>query len=87
MNTISREELRDNVARVLRRAEEGEDFEITVNRRPVAYLSGIAGRRRFVPAKEFMRLFDIGGPLDKTFFADVSEGIDHELYDPYEPRS
>ncbi len=87
MNTITRQELRDNVAHVLRRAEEGEDFEITVDGRPVAYLSGIAGRRRFVPAKEFMRVFDVGPPLDKTFFADVSEGIDHELHDPYEPRS
>ena len=86
MNTISRQGLRDNVAHVLRRAEEGEDFEITVDGRPVAYLSGIAGRRRFVPAKEFMRVFDIGGPRDETFFTDVSKEIDHELHDPYEPR-
>ena len=86
MNTISRQELRDNVAHVLRRAEEGEDFEITVDGRPVAYLSGISGRRRFVPVKEFMRVFDIGDPRDETFFADVSKGIDHELHDPYEPR-
>ena len=86
MATIPQRELRNNVSDVLRRAEAGEDFEITVDGRPVARLSGIVGHRQFVPAAEFMRLFDIGGPLDTTFFEDVSEGIDHELYDPYEPR-
>jgi hypothetical protein len=33
-----------------------------------------------------MRLFDIAGPKDTTFFDDVSDGIDHGLYDPYDER-
>ena len=86
MSTIPQRELRNNVSAVLRRAEAGEDFEITVDGRPVARLSGIGGRRQFVPAAEFMRLFEIRGPRDTAFFADVSEGIDHELHDPYDPR-
>ena len=84
MNVIPQRELRNNVSDVLRRAEAGENFEITVDGRPVARLTGIVGRRRFVPAAEFMRLFDIPGPKDATFFDDVSEGIDHGLHDPYE---
>ena len=86
MNVIPQRELRNNVSDVLRRAEAGEDFEITVDGRPVARLTGIVGRRRFVPAADFMRLFDIAGPKDTTFFADVSDGIDHGPYDPYEER-
>jgi hypothetical protein len=53
----------------------------------VARLSGIVGRRRFVPAADFMRLFDIAGPKDTTFFDDIHEGIDDDLHDPYEARA
>lgn len=87
MATIPQRELRNNCSDVLRRAEAGEHFEITVDGRPVARLTGIAQRRRFVPAAEFMRLFDIPGPRDTTFFDDVTEGIDHSLHDPYELRT
>lgn len=87
MATIPQRELRNNCSEVLRRAEAGEEIEITVDGRPVARLTGIPGRRRFVPAEEFMRLFDIAGPRDTTFFEDVSEGIDHQPHDPYEQRS
>ena len=46
------------------------------------------GRRRFVPAAEFMRLFDTPMTPDlESFRRDVSEGIDHDLYDPYERHS
>ena len=86
MNVIPKRELRNNVSDVLRRAEAGENFEITVDGWPVARLTGIVGRRRFVPAADFMRLFDIAGPKDTTLFDDVSDGIDHGLYDPYEER-
>lgn len=87
MASIPQRELRNNCSDVLRRAEAGEDFEITVDGRPVARLTGIARRRRFVPAAEFMRLFDIAGPKDTTFFDDIREGIDDDLHDPYEPRA
>ncbi len=88
MATIPQRELRNNVSEVLRRAEAGEEFEITVDGRPVARLTGIANRRRFVPAAEFMRLFDTPMAPDlEQFRRDVSEGIDHDVHDPYEPRS
>lgn len=87
MNVIPQRELRNNCSDVLRRAEAGENFEITVDGRPVARLTGIVGRRRFVPAAEFMRLFDIAGPKDTTFFEDIREGIDDDLHDPYEARA
>lgn len=88
MATIPQRELRNNVSDVLRRAEAGEEFEITVDGRPVARLTGIVGRRRFVPAEEFMRLFATPFAPDwESFRRDVSEGIDHDLHDPYEPRS
>lgn len=88
MATIPQRELRNNVSEVLRRAEAGEEFEITVDGRPVARLTGIVGRRRFVPAEEFMRLFDTPFAPDlERFRRDVSEGIDHDVHDPYEPRS
>lgn len=38
MTTIPQKELRNNVAEVLRRAEAGEEFTITVSGRPVAQL-------------------------------------------------
>lgn len=83
MATIPQRELRNDVSSVLRRAEAGEEFEITVDGRPVARLTGIAGRRRFIPADEFVRLFDLSGMPDEAFLADVGEGIDHEVRDPF----
>ncbi len=45
MATIPQKELRNNVAEVLRRAEAGEAFTITVAGRPVARLGPTAKRR------------------------------------------
>jgi prevent-host-death family protein len=45
VTTIPQKELRNNVAEVLRRAEAGEEFTVTVAGRPVAQL-GPAARRR-----------------------------------------
>src|SRR5207245_3374534 len=47
MPTIPQKELRNNVADILRRAEAGEEFTITVAGRPVARL-GPAEKRRWV---------------------------------------
>jgi prevent-host-death family protein len=45
MTTIPQKELRNNVGEVLRRAETGEQFTITVAGRPVAELGPVAKRR------------------------------------------
>ena len=88
MATIPQRELRNNCSEVLRRAESGEDFEITVDGRPVARLTGITGRRRWVPVEDFMRLFATPHHPDwESFKRDVSEGIDFDVHDPWERHS
>ncbi len=85
MATIPQRELRNNCSAVLRRAEAGEEFEITVDGRPVARLTGIVARQRFVPVVDFLRLFDTPHHPDwESFKRDVSDGIDHGIHDPYE---
>ena len=50
MTTIAQRELRNNVGDVLRRAEGGERFTITVNGRPVAELGPVSVTRFADPA-------------------------------------
>ena len=84
MGAITSDELRLQLEHLLQRVEAGEEFEVSLEGRPVARLTGLGGRRRFVPAAEFMRLF-AKDPLDaEAFWRDVNEGIDHSLRDPYE---
>jgi prevent-host-death family protein len=45
VTTIPQKELRNNIGEVLRRAETGEQFTITVSGRPVAELGPVAKRR------------------------------------------
>lgn len=87
MASIPQRELRNDCSGVLRRAEAGEELEITVDGRPVARLSGIAGRRRFVPVAEFLRMVDAPlRPDPKALRRDVSAGIDHGVRDPHRRR-
>lgn len=44
MTTIPQKELRNNVSEVLRRAEAGEEFTVTVAGRPVAQLGPVRAR-------------------------------------------
>jgi len=52
---IPQRELRNHTAEVLRRVEEGERVEITVNGRPVAELGPIDSRPEFVPTDRLVR--------------------------------
>jgi prevent-host-death family protein len=79
MPTIPQKELRNNVADVLRRAEAGEEFTITVAGRPVAQL-GPTRRRRWVSGRDLARVWDT--PAPRTL-ADDLEGFPAELEDPY----
>ena len=65
---IAEKELRNNVAEVLRRAEAGEEFTITVAGRPVAQL-GPTRRRRWVSGTDLARVWDAAPP----------ESLDHDL--------
>lgn len=68
MTTIPQKELRNNVSEVLRRAESGEQFTITVSGRAVAQL-GPARARQWVPAAQLADLW--ATPADTTFLEDL----------------
>jgi len=61
MVTIPQKELRNNVGEVLRRAEAGEQFVITVSGRPVAEL-GPTARRTWVSGPALEAVFDTPAP-------------------------
>lgn len=79
MPVIPQKELRNNVADVLRRAEAGEEFTITVAGRPVAQL-GPARRRQWVSGPELDKVWDT--PVPDTLAADL-ERFPGELADPF----
>jgi prevent-host-death family protein len=80
MAVIPQKELRNNVADVLRRAEAGEEFTITVAGRPVAQL-GPARRRQWVSGPELARIWDT--PAPRTLAEDLTR-LPGELADPFE---
>lgn len=79
MPTIPQKELRNNVADVLRRAEAGEQFTITVAGRPVAQL-GPAAKRRWVSGADLTRVFQT--PAPQAMIEDL-EHLPAELADPF----
>ena len=79
MATIPQKELRNNVAEVLRRAEGGEEFTITVAGRPVAQL-GPAVKRRWVSGPPLQAVFDTPSP--ETLGEDI-ERLPAGLGDPF----
>lgn len=52
---VPQRELRNHTAEVLRRVEEGERVEITVNGRPVAELGPLNEQATWVPSDELVR--------------------------------
>ena len=79
MPVIPQKELRNNVADVLRRAEAGEEFTITVAGRPVAQL-GPARRRQWVSGPELDRVW--ATPVPQTLGEDLQR-FPGELADPF----
>jgi prevent-host-death family protein len=73
-HTIPQRELRNNVAEVLRRAEAGTEFTITVRGRPVARL-GPADRpheRRLDVDRDAFRSLLVATPVDDAYAADIA---------------
>jgi len=70
MPVIPQKELRNQVGNVLRRAEAGEEFTITVSGRPVAELGPIR-RHSWVAAAQLADLWTL--PLDSAFEADLAK--------------
>jgi prevent-host-death family protein len=79
MAVIPQKELRNQVGEVLRRAEAGEQFTITVSGRPVAQL-GPVRTRQWVPSAQLADLW--ATPPDPTLDKDL-EALGGELKDPW----
>jgi prevent-host-death family protein len=71
MKTISESELRDHSDEILRQAEEGDQFTITVDGQPVAVL-GPYQKRQWVPKAEILKVLRYQPP-DPAFFDDLRE--------------
>ena len=81
--TIPQRELRNNIAAVLRAAEAGETFTVTVRGRPVARVvpPGEPGRPRVdVDRKTIARILAL--PVDETLAAELDAAED-PLDDPW----
>jgi prevent-host-death family protein len=81
MPTIPQKELRNNVGDVLRRAETGEQFTITVSGRPVAQLGPVRARA-WVAAGKLADLWKL--PADHQLSEDL-ESFGGSLRDPWAP--
>lgn len=80
METIPQKDLRNNVGEVLRRAEGGEEFTVTVAGRPVAHL-GPTAKRRWVGGPALRRVFETPPPAT---LAEDLERLPAALLDPFE---
>jgi prevent-host-death family protein len=86
--TIPQRELRNNVAEVLRRAEAGTEFTITVRGRPVARLGPAGGpyqRSRDVDRDTFRAVL-ASSPVDEGYAADLaaSRAKEESTGDPWD---
>ena len=79
MRTVQQKELRNNVAHVLRQAEAGEEFTITVAGRPVARLGPVA-KRHWVSGPALRGVFQT--PAPQTLHDDL-ERFPASLADPF----
>ena len=82
--TIPHRELRNHSGEILRRAEKGQLFTVTVDGRPVAVI-GPYPRRQWVPREEVLALLR-SGKIDPDLEQDIAElgGTLDTLYDPWE---
>lgn len=80
MRTIPQKELRNNVGEVLRRAEAGEEFTVTVSGRPVAQL-GPLRQQQWVRLDQLTELWS--APKDPTLSEDL-ERLGEGLVDPFQ---
>jgi prevent-host-death family protein len=71
MTTIPQRELRNNISEILRRAEDGERFTITVAGRPVAELGPPAGVSRGATAAELWQVLQ-RRPVDPAWAGELA---------------
>jgi prevent-host-death family protein len=84
MKTIAQRDLRNQSGEILRQAEAGQQFTITVDGRPVAML-GPYQKRQWVPKEELLKVLR-GLPPDSSLMDDLREmdGPLEELTDPWD---
>jgi prevent-host-death family protein len=70
MPTIAQRELRNRSGEILRKAEHGTSFVVTIDGRPVAQLGPIP-RRQWVPRDELAKLLR-DAPFDATLALDLT---------------
>jgi prevent-host-death family protein len=80
MPIIPQKELRNSVGEILRRAEAGEEFTVTVSGRPVAQLGPIQ-RQHWVDSSRLADIWKL--PADPTLMRDL-ETADDDFWDPWE---
>jgi prevent-host-death family protein len=85
MPEIPQKTLRNEIGEILRRAEAGEDFTITVSGRPVARLGPLGGRdRTWVDSSVLEELAKL--PVDPNLKRDLERFGGIELRDPWAER-
>ncbi len=72
MVDVASRELRNNTRVLLERVEAGESITITVDGRPVAVLSPVEGRKRWMPREEFVRRV-LGHQADPGLLSELRE--------------
>jgi prevent-host-death family protein len=83
MPEIPQKKLRNEIGDILRRAEAGEEFTITVSGRPVAKLGPIRPDRTWVDSSVLQDLAKL--PVDENLAKDLKE-FDIQLRDPWAER-
>lgn len=84
MTTIPQRELRNNVSDILRRAEQGERFTVTVAGRPVAELGPPASERRGTTVAELWKVL-AESPADPTWGDDLKRMRDEDRANSRDP--
>ena len=80
MPEIPQKTLRNEIGEILRRAEAGEEFTVTVSGRPVAKLGPISPDRTWVDSSVLRKLAKL--PVDENLAEDLKE-FDIQLRDPW----
>jgi prevent-host-death family protein len=78
MARIPQKQLRNQIGEILRRAEAGEVFTITVSGRPVAELRPLGGTRQWISNDVLEDLWKL--PVDENLASDIRK-FDIELRD------
>ncbi|WP_158299818.1 type II toxin-antitoxin system Phd/YefM family antitoxin [Glycomyces paridis] len=87
--TITQRELRNDSARILKAAEQGEEFTVTRNGTPIARVVPLDGPdRRYITKEQMDRGLEGMPQIDyQQMRADLEEFIDMDFKDPYEHRN